>query len=320
MPRFHPPLAEWLRVHHGVVAHQQLLGLGLTLGQIRALLDCGAFIVVHEGVYRHAVWPDTFLSQCVAACAADPGVVVSCGGAALLWQFRRCRGAGFHVLCEGSTKRLSGGPFLHRTSDLPAHHVHVRSDGIRVTSPARTAFDLARHLRDLDLESVMEQGIDRGQFDVAALQRISCELCQPGRAGSTRFRRVLASRPAWRRPADSHPELVMRDALGQIGIHLQTQVVVDLGGGVIIHPDLGDPDGRFYVEIDDHEWHGNREAIQRDRQRDRRIRLLGGRIERVGTNEIATDLARTVREVEAAYRQHCGYPVLRPAKPDGSWS
>ncbi|MEO7371680.1 MAG: hypothetical protein ABIZ69_12495, partial [Ilumatobacteraceae bacterium] len=70
MPRFHPLLVAWLRAHHGVVSRRRLLSLDVTAGQLKAMLHCGELVVVWEGVYRHALWPETFLSTCAAVCAA----------------------------------------------------------------------------------------------------------------------------------------------------------------------------------------------------------------------------------------------------------
>jgi hypothetical protein len=186
---------------------------------------------------------------------------------------------------------------------MPADHVHVRSDGIRVTSPARTVFDLSKHLAATDIESIIEQGLRRSQFDVPTLYRVGGLLCRQGRAGSTLFAAVLSSRPTWRRPADSHPEIELRKALSSVGVHLEPQLTLTLYDGQRVHPDLGDSDAGFFIEIDDHEWHGGRLAATYDRQRDRNARLVGARIERVSTDEIALMSSSLVSSLVAAYRQ-----------------
>lgn len=129
-------------------------------------------------------------------------------------------------------------------------------------------------------------------------------LCRRGRPGSRLFADVLTSRPAWRRPVDSHPELDLLNALARRGIHLQTQVTLTMAEGRTIHPDLGDPTIGFYIEIDDHEWHGGRLDSTYDDQRDRRVRLGGGRVERVSTDEIALMAPGLLDDLVAAYQQH----------------
>ena len=314
MPRFHPVLAEWMRAHHGVVSSAQLDALCITTGERRAMLRCGELTVAHEGVYHHALWPDTMLSRCTAICLADPSLVICCGGAAHLWRFRQSVHIGLHAVSNRTTKPILHGVRLHRCPVLPASHVHERGDGIRVTSPARTVFDIARHLSPLALESVVEQGIDRLQFDIPTLQGVGALLCRQGRPGSELFRQVIDSRPAWRRPADSHPELLVRDALAALGVHLEPQVAVRLADGTVIHPDLADVRCGFYVEIDDHTWHGGRVASKRDAARDRSLRLSGGRVERVSTDELA-DLGQLARQLQQAHRQQTASALARSGAP-----
>ena len=145
MPTFHPLLAAWFRGHHGVVSRRQLLSLDVTPAQLKAMLRCGELSVVWEGVYRHVLWPETKLSRCAALCAADPSLVVSCGGGALIWGYRRCAHVDVHVSGTGPGRRFSGGPVHHRCPiNCRTGTLHCRNDGIRVTSPARTIFDLVQ--------------------------------------------------------------------------------------------------------------------------------------------------------------------------------
>ncbi len=303
MPTFHPQLSSWLRAHHGVISRSQLVALQITESALAAMIRCGELIVVFEGVYRHAMWPETFLSRCAAVCATDPTVVACCGGGARIWGFRRCSHVDLHVSGTSTALRFAGGPVHHRCPIMPNDHVHRREDGIRVTSPARTVFDLSKHLRASDLESVIEQGLRRSLFDVPTLYSIGGLLCRRGRAGSAQFAAVLSSRPTWRRPADSHPEIELRRALSTLGVHLEPQVSLKLRTGQTVHPDLGDPVVGFYIEIDDHEWHGGRVDATYDHQRDRQARLVGARIERVSTDEIRTLSPSLVTSLALAYRQ-----------------
>ena len=303
MPTFHPALAQWLRTHHGIVTRATLLGLGISRSAIEAMLGVGQLVVVYEGVYRYAAAPDTFLSRCTAMSAADPRLVICCGGAGQLWEYRRTGRIGLHVTSTSTGVSLGDGTVVHRCPVMPPDHVHLRADGIRVTSPARTVFDIAKHVAPRDLESVIEQGLRRAQFDIPTLYGVGRLLCRKGRSGSRLFGQVLTSRPAWRRPVDSHPELVLLAAMATRGVHLQTQVKLMLPNGPTIHPDLGDPSVGFYIEIDDFEWHGGRIESTNDDRRDRRVRLGGGRVERVSTDEIDHLTPELLDELVAAYRQ-----------------
>jgi hypothetical protein len=167
----------------------------------------------------------------------------------------------------------------------------------------RHVFDLSKHLSARDLESVIEQGLRRSLFDIPTLCGVGQLLCRRGRPGAARFAAVLSSRPIWRRPADSHPEIELRRALGALGVQLEPQISLILHDGQTVHPDLGDPTVGFYIEIDDHEWHGGRVDATYDQQRDRLARLVGARIERVSTDEVRSMQPSLVTSLATAYRQ-----------------
>jgi hypothetical protein len=120
----------------------------------------------------------------------------------------------------------------------------------------------------------------------------------------------------WRRPVDSHPELLLRNALRRVGVDLEPQISLTLADGQTVHPDLGDPRVRFYVEIDGYEWHGSRLDATYDRQRDRQARLVGARIERVSTDEIDPMSPSLIASLATAYHQQ---RTLSLAKGEAPW-
>lgn len=172
-------------------------------------------------------------------------------------------------------------------------------------------FDIARHVSWTTLESAIEQGLRREQFTIADLVEVGLMLCKRGRPGSALFAAVLRSRPAWRRPVDSHPELVLLKALRSVGLELETQVALTLPDGSTIHPDLGHRECGFFIEIDDHEWHGGRLDSSYDDRRDRQVRLAGARVERVSTAELRPIRPGLVAELAQAHRQQHDLHVLR---------
>jgi hypothetical protein len=218
---------------------------------------------------------------------------------------------GIHLATRAPGRPIDDGTTVHRCTELPPSHVHERPDGIRVTSPARFVFDVAKHVAPTAVESIIEQGLRRSQFDIPTLYGVGRLLCRRGRAGSRVFADVLSSRPTWRRPVDSHPELVLLKHLEAIGVRLRTQVRLTLRGGQVIHPDLGDPDVGFYIEIDDHEWHGGRLAATYDAQRDREVRLVHARVERVSTDEITPMKPGLITDLAEAYDQQRTSAVRR---------
>lgn len=69
---------------------------------------------------------------------------------------------------------------LRRCNIIEPIDVVTRADGIRVVSPPRLAFDLAADLRDLELESVIEQIIDRKWCTVDTIIPARPPLVPPG--------------------------------------------------------------------------------------------------------------------------------------------
>ena len=95
---------------------------------------------------------------------------------------------------------------------------------------------------------------------------------------------------------------MLRDALQRAGLDLTTQPSLALPDGRTIHPDLGDDEVTFYVEIDEHAWHGGRQRTTRDNIRDRQAGLGGAMVVRVGTDEIDDRLGDLVAELVELHR------------------
>lgn len=196
-----------------VAAHQHglLTARSMADGEVRRhtrarLVRQGLLEPVHAGVYRLGGQRQTFEQQCLAACLASPIVVVSGTSAGRLSNLRRMPDGPVHVMTPGTKLELNG-VVVHRTNALGPGDIRRRADGIRVLAPARLVPDLARFLDDADLESVIEQLIDRGATSVPSLLASARRLRVTGRDGTVRLARVLDSRPAWMKPKDSDLEV-----------------------------------------------------------------------------------------------------------------
>jgi hypothetical protein len=292
-------LGRLVRLRHGVVTWPELKSNGMSSGTLRRYLDTGAVVRLHPGIYRFGAAPDTLESRCVAACLADDRVVVSHLTAARLHGLRRVGDDDVvHLIVRGDRVPLSSGVVTHRTKALAAGDVQHRTDHIRFTTALRTAFDLASVLGDLDLESVIEQLLDRRRITVPELHAIGRRLRAPGRTGSARFCRVVCARDGWLRPADSHLEVRMWRALsgsGITGLVRQHPVVLDDGREVQL--DIADPGCGWALEIDHVTWHGGRADAQSDKIRDRALRRANWHIERVTDAEVERSLAVLVLEL-----------------------
>jgi hypothetical protein len=168
---------------HGAASVQQLLDAGMSHRQLRHLQQSGALDLVLRGAYRTPSAPLTELGRCAAVCLARADVAIAGPTAGRLWGFRRLPSdRRIHVLApRASNPAIAKWVVAYHTDARHEHDVIERDDGIRVTSRARTAFDLARWLTPDDLLSVIEQAAhDGGQSNDDFLE-VAAEWLSPQR-------------------------------------------------------------------------------------------------------------------------------------------
>jgi hypothetical protein len=299
----HGRLARELDSRHDVTTRQRLLGLGLSLSQIDRLLRRGRLVSAGNGVLHGPTAPSTLLQRCAVACAVTGGAVAF-PTAGKLWELRRTPStATIHVVVPWA-RRVVGPPgvVVRRSRQLPDLDLVKREDGIVVTSPPRTVFDAAALLSHHDLQSMIEDALYRGLFMPVTLRRVAERLGHPCREGSRLIAQVLAARDLHAAPVASEYELRLERAMIERGFPTLTrQHPIEIAPGQWIHPDLGVPEHRFFVEVDHRRWHDSSEDRSYDAWRDRRLRLMGCWIERVSDLAIDHQLNDTVEDLWAAW-------------------
>jgi very-short-patch-repair endonuclease len=239
-------------------------------------------VAVHKSVLRVSSAPCTFEGSCVALCLAHPNGFITGPSAGRLLGLRRMPSAklitfgvphGVHLLDERIALRQS-------RSVMPLDVVRLRS-GIVIATAARLAFDLASDLAALDHASVVEQLIQRRKCTMTSLGATARRLCHPSRPGSELFARTLLNRGE-RAAAESHPEVVIAEALRARGVPVNPQFsTLVLPSGASVRIDLAVPDVRWGIEIDVHPEHLLLEGTSKDKRRDRQCHRIGWQIERV---------------------------------------
>ncbi len=217
---------------HGVASIDQLIGAGLTHRQVEYLGHRGDLVSVIRGAYRTPSVALDELSRCAAVSLAHPLVAVSGPTAGRLWGFRRVSAdRRIHVVAPRHWRATAATWCVaYRTDAIRREDVVERPDAIRVTSRARTALDLSRHLRsDDDLLSVIEQAAFDGGLRDGDLRAVAVDWA-PRRPFARRFLRQLDRRLA-NGAAESEPEVYVGEALRQAGVEgLVRQHRIDLPG------------------------------------------------------------------------------------------
>jgi very-short-patch-repair endonuclease len=298
-------LAAELLHRHGVTTVHRLARIGISERTVDRLVTAGRFRRGGNGVLVSTCWPDSLEHRMALACAITGGVVCF-PTAGEVWRLRKTpRLLETHLWIPDQRCLVRReGIVLHRTRELPRRDIVHRRDGIELTSPPRTTFDAAASLPPDDLESLIEDGLHRPYYTIPTLWAHGHRLCRKGRPGSTNFASVLRARPAWQLPVESDHELRLERAMRKRGFPpLVRRHRLQLPTGEVIHPDLGIPKRRFYVEVDHLTWHGGRIETAYDRRRDLRVRRHGYHVERVTDLALEHDLDATVDDLWVIWQQ-----------------
>ncbi|MDE3131801.1 MAG: type IV toxin-antitoxin system AbiEi family antitoxin domain-containing protein [Acidobacteriota bacterium] len=134
-------IAEVARWQGGHVARRQLLRLGLDDSAVAYRVRVGRLIRVHQGVYAVGHIPTNPLDRAHGALLAAGARTGLAGATALaLWRNERTWPERIELISPRDI-RLTG-VTVHRSSSLRARDIRS-AQGLRLTSPARTALDMA---------------------------------------------------------------------------------------------------------------------------------------------------------------------------------
>lgn len=303
-------VAEVAGRQHGVVAHAQAIGAGLSPRQIAVRLRLGTWQTVHRGVYRIAGSLSTREQRLAAATlACGEGAVVSHRAAGELWSLNGVEPGWTEVTVAQSHLPRHHGVTVHRTKDLLPRHVARRHD-LRVTNPMRTLVDLGLVVPRPVVQRAMDDALGRKLVSVAGLVRIWRDVARPGRNGSGVLRSLLEEHlpvPHATRLEKAMLRLHRRYGLPEPEVEYS---IHDEAGRFVGRADFVHVEARLVIEVDGYEKRTSLDAFQRDRSRDRKLRALGWTVLRFTwlevihtpkdvAAEIAAFLARTTVSVSS---------------------
>jgi hypothetical protein len=302
---------QWLRDHHDVITSAALKDAGVGRSTTARLLRAGVLRRGHKGVFVAATSRSTLEQRCVVLCAAHPDGCVTGPTAGMLLGLRRMpSSAAIHFsVRHGVHLPVDTGVRFRQTTRLPPEHRTARGHGITTASWARLAFDLAADLRPLDHLSVLQQMLHEQKVGVSELVAVERRLGHPGRPGSGLFRRNL-ERLGGSPPNESHPEVVLADALRARGIPIEHQThLVRASNGRSARVDLAVPSIRWGIELDIHPEHRTFDGQASDARRTRDLHVLDWQIEPVTELDMA-DVEALADELAGLYRARLRHPSV----------
>ena len=258
---------------HGIVTRPQLLAAGMTADGIDRQVKVGHLRLVHRGVYLVGPIEARYSREMAACLACGPSAVVSHRSAACLWQLMTRAGRSTSVdISSRSGKRSRPGIRIRRIGTLTDDEV-MDLDGIPITSPSRTLYDLSSCIGPRELERAIAEAFARRLVRPAELEA-QCNRFR-GRPGSRTLRFVLdGGRPDLTRSEaeERFLALIRKAQLDPPAVNATTSgYEVDF---------LWRAEG-LAVEIDGFAFHSSPIAFESDRRRDAVLAAAGLRVVRV---------------------------------------
>ena len=254
-------------------------------------------------VYAHR---DTVLDHpawCRAAMLILPASAAIGGlSAASLWSSTAPAAAGeVHVVAPRHYRSHLGRRIVvHHTSLAPGD---VTTFGaLRMTTPERTIFDVARRAARSDALAVLDALLHRHLLDLEVLSRMAAERSEWPRAGRLAGLLRLAE-PRSESPMETRLRLLLLDA----GVPVATAQfeVRDLAGALLGRVDLAWPALRLAVEYDG-DQHRDPQQFRDDVARLNALRLAGWTVLRFTADDVLRRRGETARTVLAAMTQLSG--------------
>ncbi|MGH2682305.1 MAG: hypothetical protein ACRDIX_03620, partial [Actinomycetota bacterium] len=275
-------LAATARAGHGIVNLTQLRRMGLSRGELRGLVGGGLLRPILPGVFAVAGAPPTFEQGLMAAHAwAGDGSAGSGRAAARLLRLSGFGNAPVeisttnHKHCGGLSLPNGERVIVHRVDEHRLQEV-ITVDGIPITSPRVTGLDLAgmKHPR---AERALDDLLFKKLTTLGQMWTLYEDEWTRGRRGIAILRGSLIERTGSKAPTQTDLEDLYRGIVKRFSLPKpENQYPFDLLGRDIrmdfAYPWATPP---IDVECDSYAWHGNREAMDRDRDRDNLLGTLG---------------------------------------------
>jgi hypothetical protein len=283
---------------HNLITTGELERLGLSNRSIQRRTARGQLRSLLPNVFTTGERPDTVRRRELALCLSHPDAVLSYSSAAAYWGIRRAPKDRVEVTVPKGLRLRGASAVVHYSNRIPDTHVVETIDGGRVTSVARTVFDLGGVLDTQGHLSIIEDVRNKGLCTDAELGEVYADLWGRGRRGSASWDRLAELTARESRPTMSELELELQQALVDAGLPAAVQQhPVTLPSGRTAYLDLAYPECRLDIEVDHSKWHATTSAVERDKARDNGLAVLVW--ERLRFTELMLDRSMRVCVAEA---------------------
>lgn len=311
-----------VRFGHSPFTVDEARSAGFTPSRLRAAVGAGVLARPHRGVYyvprssNEGPQSDLLMSACALA-RGLPDSAVSHSSAALLRGLpvpARHRETG-HVTLPGSRARIVGTVRIH-SGQLPPHHI-TAIGAIRVTTPPRTALDIARSTALPEalicMDAVLRQHVDRQDEDGLPL-RMAVHDPTLIDAARTFVADVLGDMPGWPGTRTARKALEWADPASESPLESESRGVLLIHGvprpecgypiegadGRTYWADMAWPDARVIGECDGLVKYADPSVLYREKLRQEAIERAGWRVVRWTHADIVRSPAAVAQRVHRA--------------------
>ena len=277
--------------NNGVVTFGALKAAEIGADLIGRRVAAGHLYRHHHGVYLldppERASRITLMTAAVEACG--PTAVLSHRSAAELWELLPPHPGHIEVTVIAHNAGDRPGIRRHRVPTLHADDTR-RRHGIRVTSPARTVVDNARHA---NLEEMIGTGLANGLVTRRQIEQAIERF--PSRRGLRRVRAILNQQGGPRRTR-SWAERRLLSLIRQAGLPVPLTNRLLYGHQV----DAVWPEHKLVVEVDSWGFHRDRKGFENDRARDAILVAHGYRVIRFTATQLDEQPLVVIGQLSAA--------------------
>ena len=280
---------------HGVVARWQLIAAGLTGREVDRSIAAGRLRPLFRGVYAvgHAVVsPDGWRQAALLACGEGSvlGHRTACGK----WGFRQADLFPLSVIVGGDRGRKHDRIDARRTKLDRADWMVF--DGLRITTPARTIVDMAGELKGKEMRRLVERAQDLKRFEPKRVEQTLER--NPRRPGSKPLLTLIALLQPDQDGAKSYLERLFLRLLRRARLPLpEVNATIENR-----ERDFVWRDSRLVIEVDGYAFHSSKQAISRDKARDRELTAALWRPARFTYEDVAFEPEATTDELRNLLR------------------
>ena len=290
---------DWAYMNGGVVTREVLDSLGFTRHEIDGRVRRHGWVGIARGRGYQLVPPRDHLDAVLGAIAVLPNAVASHETAAELHRVPFVPLGRAVVSVHSRTTYRYPGVEVHRTHDIADEQItEVR--GLRCTTLARTVIDLACVRSGGHIGRIVDDLVAQERLVLDELVSVVSVVGRRGKPGTSVMREVLDSRIGGAR-SQSELERRGRALIAQAGL---PEPIHEFPIPWVPHRRFDDafPGLRLAIEWDSRRYHGQLDAFDMDRSRDREAVINGWRVLRFTWTDVVerpSMVIDTIRSVVA---------------------